>query len=294
MPTPLQLATRSSHLISLCVALLCAAGCNNTAAKPTPASAPKSSFMDATARATAAKAAAQHPAFKVFMQKIDKPVVIVVAEDTTDEQMKNLLWFFRTQIRQEKYKELGLQPTETVFDKPTYSAGRIDVYRGAKCAKEVYITSGPDPCGSTVSHRSVNYHWGDSGDRHSDGGDIITQDGKDILVFNSNDGWQTEEEAQKDPDGKLKQATDARIRYAQTQNIDMVKRSYDTRFYVDEPSDVLNIVSRQFLVEASMNSFLTQLKILELDHMCALHFKAVNLIPRGLAGKSYPLDCSTK
>ncbi len=279
--------------VSLLCGAMALAGCKSKPVEQAPAPAPKKpAVMDAAARAKAAAAAAAHPAFKIFKQKIDMPVVIVVAEKTTDEQLKNLLWFLRGKVRDDKFKELGLQPTADQFDTPGYSSGRIDVYRGAKCANEVFITSGPDPCGSTVSHRSANYHWGDGGNRHADGGSVIGQDGKDTLVFDAGDGWQSDAEAAKDPDGSVKKLDQARIRYAQEQTAEMLKKQYDTRFYVDEPDDVLNVVSRQFLVEATMNSFLTQFKVLELDHACALHFTGINLIPRGQKGHVYPLDCS--
>src|ERR1700728_2248264 len=111
-----QLAARIAFL---CAATLCVAGCKDKPATPAATvPAPKPTLMDATARAAASQSAAQHPDFKVFLQKIDMPTILVVPENTTDDQLKNLLWFLRIKVREGKFKELGLHPTTTLFDTP--------------------------------------------------------------------------------------------------------------------------------------------------------------------------------
>jgi hypothetical protein len=295
MKTLIQYAARPFSSIFMCAALLCATGCSTSTPAPTskPTAEAKPNVMSAADRSAAAQKAAAHPAFKVYLQKIDIPTVIVVAENTTDDQLKNLLWYLRAEIRQDKFKELGMKPTRVLFDEPGYSSGTISIYRGTKCANEMYTTGGPDPCGSSI-HKSAAYHWGDGGNRHADGASIITQDGKEVMVFDAEDGWQTDEESQKDPAGSLKKEVNARIKFAQAQTAEQVKKQYDIRFYVDDPDDVLNITSRQFLVPATENSFLSQLQVLDHDDMCSLHFKSINLIARGSTSRLVPLDCSKK
>jgi hypothetical protein len=287
-----QLAAHTARIAILGAAIVSAAGCKSNPAAPAAATpAPKPTLMDATTRATAAQSAAQHPDFKVFLQKIDMPAILVVPENTTDDQLKNLLWLLRIKVREGKFKELGLHPTTTLFDTPGYSSGVINIYRGTRCAKEMYTTSGPDPCGASI-HKSASYHWGDGGDPHSDGGDIDPAGGPDTLLFTADDGFQTDEEAAKDPTGSLRKAAVARIHYATAQNAKQTKQHTDIRFYIDQPDDQLNIVSYQLATEAGQQTFLKQLLILDQDRLCPLGFKSIRLGVRGSPGKSYPLDCA--
>jgi hypothetical protein len=276
----LQLATLITATFTL--------GCNSKPA-PTPAN-PKPTLMDATARATITTTAAQHPSFKVFLQKIDLPTILVVPEATTDDQLKSLLWFLRIQVRDGNFKALGLHPTATVFDKPSYTSGVLNIYRGDRCAREMYITTGPDPCGPSI-HKSASYHWGDGGDPRSDGGDIDPAGGPDTLLFTADDGFQTDTEAAQDPTGALHKATVARIQYTTAQNAKQTKQRTDIRFSIDQPDDQLNIVSYQLATEAGQKTFLSQLLILEQDHLCPLGFKSIHLGTRTSPGKSYPLAC---
>ena len=285
----LKSATRSAFL---CMAIAFTIGCKEKSAAPAaPAPEPKPVLMDATARAAATQSAAQHPDFKVFLQKIDMPAIVVVPENTTDDQLKNLLWFLRIKVREGKFKELGLHPTTTLFDMPGYSSGVINIYRGARCAKEMYTTDGPDPCGASI-HKSASYHWGDGGDPRADGGDIDASGVPDTLLFTADDGFQTDEEAAKDPTGSLHKAAVARIRFTTGENAKQTKQHTDIRFYIDQPDDQLNVVSYQLASEAGQQTFLKQLLILDQDRLCPLGFKSINLGVRGSPGKPYPLTCT--
>jgi hypothetical protein len=290
----LKPAARKARIALLCATILCSIGCKEKTAAPvatTPASTP--TVMDATARAAAAQSASQHPDFKIFLQKIDMPTILVVSENTADDQLKNLLWFLRIKVREGKFKELGLHPTTTLFDTPSYSSGVINIYRGARCAKEMYTTNGPDPCGASI-HKSASYHWGDGGDPRADGGDIDPAGGPDTLLFTADDGFQTDEEVAKDPTGSLRKAATARIHYTVTENAKQTKQHTDIRFYIDQPDDQLNVVSYQLATDAGQGLFLKQLLILDRDDLCSLNFKSIKLGVRGSPGKSYPLNCAAQ
>ncbi len=281
--------------VLLCLALALATGCKSTPAPPKPAttSAPQPGpVMDATGRANAAQLAASHPPFKLFLQKIDMPTILVVPETTTDDQLKSLLWHLRTMARSGKFRDLGLQPTASLFDRPGYSSGVFNIYRGPRCAREMYIPSGPDPCGSSI-HRSASYHWGEGGNRNADGADTVTQSGATVLVFDSTDGWQTEDEAASDPDGSKARQSAARIRYSLTETAKQVKQRADIRFSVDEPTDQLDAISYQFATDQGQKTFLNELLTLNRDQLCTLGFTTVRLGVRGSPGKPYPIDCPT-
>jgi hypothetical protein len=290
----LQPAARKTRIAILCAAILCLIGCKDKPATPAAATpAPKPVLMDAPARAAAAQSAAQHPDFKVFLQKIDMPTILVVPETTTDDQLKNLLWFLRIKVREGKFKELGLHPTITFFDTPSYASGVINIYRGDRCAKEMYTTEGADPCGASI-HKSASYHWGDGGDPRADGGDIDPAGGPDNLLFTADDGFQTDEEAAQDPTGALHKTAIARIHYTVTENAKQTKQRTDIRFYIDQPDDQLNVVSYQLATETGQQTFLKQLLILDQDRLCPLGFKSIKLGVRGSPGKPYPLTCTSQ
>jgi len=280
-----------------CITLACSfaltIGCKSKPAPPAAAApAPKPVLMDAATRATTAAAAQQHPTFKVFLQQPELPTILVVAETTTDAQLKDLLWYLRTEVQSGHFKELGIHPTTTVFDIPSYSSGTLNIYRGTNCAREMYITSGLDPCGPSI-HKAAAYHWGNAGDPRSDSADIVSSTGDDAILFTSADGWQTNEEAQADPNGTLRKAAHERINYTTTQNAEQIKQVTDIRFYIDQPNDELGIISYQLATPEAQKSFLTQYLTLEQDHLCPLGFKSIKLGIRGKPGTSYPIDCTT-
>lgn len=294
MDDRLQLATRIS--ITLLGAAVCTLGCNSkpgtpAAAPAKPTAAPQPAVMDASTRAHDAQLAAQHPTFKVFLQSTEKPTILVVPENTTDDQLVDLLWSLRTEVQSGHFKQLGLKPTTTVYGVPGYSSGNLSVYRGEKCAREMYTTNGPDPCGSAI-HKSATYHWGDGGDSTADGADIVTENGTDKTIFTSEDGWQTQEDAQADPDGHLRQAARARVQYATRQNEDATKQRTLVRFAVAQPDTTLRVVSYTLADDADQKSFFTEFWTLEDDHLCALGFKALELGPEGKPGKTFPLQCA--
>lgn len=266
-------------------------GCQPPPPKPIPEPTPKPAMMPPSVRAEKAQLAAAHPPSKLFLQKIDMPTVVVVAETTPNEQMKALLWYLRTKIRTNAFKDLGLKPTDTFYGAPGYTSGIVDIYRGSKCASEKYTPQGhPDPCGPSI-HKSASYHWGDGNDPHADGAYLVAETGAVTPVFESTDHWQTEAEAQSDPDGAHAQATTARIRYATAETAKQSKRGSDLKFYVAEPTDELNALSYQFADQPGQKRFLNEYVFLEQEHLCAAGFLTIKLAAAPKPGTSYPIHC---
>ncbi len=288
--------SRHLHLAACALALLALAGCkssppapkrptaSSTTASPTP--------MSPQARAEAARQAAAHPPYKLFLQKPDLPTILVVPETTTDDQLKSLLWHLRTEVRNAHFKQLGLHSTATLYDRPGYTSGILNIYRGPKCASEMYTPAGhPDPCGPSI-HKAASYHWGDGGNPHADEADLTTATGATQTVFDSTDGWQTEDEARTDPTGAQASAFAKRIQYALAQTAQATKQHTDLRFLIETPQDQLTILSYQFTTEPTRHTFLTQFLTLEQDHLCPLGFQTIRLATRTTPGTPYPIPCA--
>lgn len=133
------------------------------------------------------------PKFRVFKFKTDVPTAYVVPVETTDEQIKTLLWYFRKNVRAGDFKKIGLtQPTALQWGQRGYKSGMLSVYRGAKCANEGYISDAQVESGNLGlcgygDHDDAYYQWGipnPTKDRNGffDEG-MIRKDGQETLVF---------------------------------------------------------------------------------------------------------------
>jgi hypothetical protein len=122
------------------------------------------------------------PKFRIYKFKNDgiSPTSVVVPVNTTDEQLKSLIWFFRQKVRSHDFKSIGVKEQ---LD------GILLVYRGKKCAtEEIDITASAGKCGDGY-HDDAFYQWGIEGDYNKDSGSIRVN-GDDTVVFNYKDGWQ--------------------------------------------------------------------------------------------------------
>ena len=287
-------AVKTNLLVSLLAYAVASAmsGCKAPAPKPSDSRSSSSPTpMSPAARAEAARLAAAHPTYKLFLQKVDLPTILVVPESTNDDKLKNLLWHLRTEVRNAHFKQLGLHPTATLYDRPGYTSGILNIYRGPKCASEMYTPAGhPDPCGPSI-HKSASYHWGDGANPHADEADLTTPTGATRTIFDSTDGWQTEDEARTDPTGAHARTFAQRIQYATGQTAKQTKQRTDLRFLIDKPEDELTILSYQFAADPARQTFLTQFLTLEQDHLCPLGFKTIRLATRTTPGTSYPIPC---
>jgi len=150
------------------------------------------------------------PKFKVYRSKLDEGTSIVVSSSTSDDQLKSLLWLFREKVRSHRFKDVGiLQPTSKQWGQEGYLSGMIVVYKGNKCASELFSDSGLGPCGYG-DHSAAEYQWGLLVDgvfnTDADSGELTASDGTATTVFDYHDHWQvpadlqggaTEKQAQK-------------------------------------------------------------------------------------------------
>ena len=102
------------------------------------------------------------PSFRVFRSKLDEGASVVVPTNTTDDQVKSLLWLFREKVRSHHFREIGLtHPTSKQWGKEGYLSGTISVYRGEKCAGEDFSDyNGPCVGPGIESHEAAAYQWG--------------------------------------------------------------------------------------------------------------------------------------
>jgi hypothetical protein len=135
------------------------------------------------------------PKFTLFRGKKDEIVTFVVPTDTTDEQLKSLIWLFREKVRSGKYEDIGIfVPTAKQWGVDGYDSGMLAVYRGKKCASEGYVPMAEfqkghlGPCGYG-DHSAAGYQWGINGVPEQDAGDIMTTDGTDVEIFKWTDNW---------------------------------------------------------------------------------------------------------
>jgi hypothetical protein len=68
----------------------------------------QSSASNATPQPHIATPSVPPPKFRIYKLKTDEPTSVVVPVNTTDEQLKSLLWFFREKVRARQFKDIGL------------------------------------------------------------------------------------------------------------------------------------------------------------------------------------------
>lgn len=136
------------------------------------------------------------PKFRLFKFKVDEPTTYVVPVETTDDQLRSLLWFFRQKVRGGEFKDIGItQPTSKQWGAYGYNSGMLVVYRGTKCANEGYISliqaekGNLGPCGYG-EHDAAYYQWGIQADPSKDEAGIKTTNGDTQTVFDFSDNWQ--------------------------------------------------------------------------------------------------------
>ena len=154
------------------------------------------------------------PSFHIFKFKTDGQTTYVVPVDTSDDQLKSLLWLFRSSVRTANFQKIGItQPTTRQWGQLGYTSGDLVVYRGTKCANEGYITEAElekgklGPCGYG-EHDDAYYQWGIDADPNKDDAGIVDKNGNTIAVFDYKDNWHPAAEALA-VDPKVKEHWDA-------------------------------------------------------------------------------------
>lgn len=185
-------------LLLLCVEVIC---CNTSSpeqeptAQQPPAETEKKQEAVAVTRPTIPP-----PTFRVYRSKLDDGTSVIVSPDTTDEQLKSLLWLFRIKVRSHRFNDIGItQPTREQWGKKGYLSGTISVYRDEKCANE-YFSDYTGPCVGPGTHgnEAASYGWGDLIDgvfnADADLGTVYTKDEshnrKPIVVFDDTKHWE--------------------------------------------------------------------------------------------------------
>jgi hypothetical protein len=135
------------------------------------------------------------PTFQVFKFETDVPTSYVVPVNTTDEELKSLLWLFRQKVRAGEFKDIGIpRPTSKQWGELGYKSGMLIVYRGNRCADEEYISDSElkkghlGACGYG-EHDDAYYQWGIDADPNKDGAGIRDKEGNLITVFDYKDNW---------------------------------------------------------------------------------------------------------
>ena len=98
----------------------------------------------------------------------------MVPTNTTDEELKNLLWFFRGKVRPGQFRDIGITgPTSKQWGEYGYKSGMLAIYRGTRCAGEEYVSlqaaahGNLGPCGYG-EHDDADYQWGINADPEKD------------------------------------------------------------------------------------------------------------------------------
>ena len=147
------------------------------------------------------------PKFRVYRSKLGEGTSVVVSPSTSDEQLKSLLWLFREKVRSQRFKDVGiLQPTSKKWGQKGYLSGMIVVFKGGKCASELFSDSpGLGPCGYG-DHSAAQYQWGVLVDGvfnpNADSAEMAASDGTIVTVFDYHDHWQLPDDLQGGADAK--------------------------------------------------------------------------------------------
>jgi len=243
------------------------------------------------------------PKFRVYRSKIDEGTSIVVAPNTTDDQLRSLLWFFRENVRSHHFKEVGiLQPTSRQWGKNGYLSGIISVYRGEKCANEGFN----DYKGSCDDdNEAATYQWGllvdGAFNTDADAASIYDSNRNLIEVFDYKDHWQLPPAVQAGLDAERKTDQDKEKLRAETRKL--VAEELDEKLRAsgfdinvrarDESGEELALDSEMFKDTATRVEFLSRVLPKWRRDLCTAGFRQVRLMRGGFfsTGNAYSLGC---
>jgi len=245
------------------------------------------------------------PKFRIFRAKLDEGISVVVAPATSDEQLKGLLWFFREMVRSHQFKEIGItQPTSKHWGKAGYLSGMISIYRGAKCANELFSdVTGKGPCGED-DHAAAYYQWGllvnGTFDTDADSASIFSPNSS-TKVFDYEDNWQLPADLQSKLDAeKHAEEEHANLQqqgkelFAQELQRRITALGYDITVSASHvESDELVLDSDMFKDTPTRVEFLNSVLPSWRNDLCRSGFTQVRLIRGGFfsTGDSYSIGC---
>jgi hypothetical protein len=246
------------------------------------------------------------PTYRLYRFKFDESIgssiiSYVVPTNTTDDQLKSLVWLFREKVRSHKFRDISItQPTSKNFGKKGYLQGILSIYRGEKCAAEQF-SDAVGPCGD-AEHDAAYYQWGVFGDNPNNGIDqnkdeagIRLASDNILKVFDYKDGWQpTKNEADKEKEveesAKQKILERSREQYANALHASLREQGYDIT--VTELGDKLILAADLFKDTRTRVQFLSRIRKSNAD-LCKMGFRAVNIGGSGLfsSSENYSLGC---
>lgn len=264
--------------------------------KPTPDSSNSMAQQSSTAASPqTARPNIPPPEFHIYKSKLDQPTAVVVPPNTTDEQLKSLLWFFREKVRSHQFKDIGLtQPTAKQWGNKGYLSGMLVVYRGEKCANEGYVDAN-SPCGYG-EHDDAVYQWGIDADPNKDSGSIRVN-GNDTLVFDYSDGWQVSPAVQARLEAQIKFEQAQRDLFAEQLQQKLTSMGYEITVWVhgegNDRGRELNLDSQMFKDTATRVQFINGVLPEWRKDLCKAGFREVRLRQGGSfeLGQAYSLGC---
>jgi hypothetical protein len=247
------------------------------------------------------------PSFRVFRQEPGLPVSIVVAPEASDEQIRSLLWFFRSKVRAGDFKTIGItQATAKQWGQYGYTSGMLVVYRGTRCANEGYISDTElerdklGPCGYG-EHDDASYQWGLDSDPYKDEAEIIAKNGDVSQVFDYKDGWhapseglQGVSEGMKEEWNAKQQEWEPRQRFAVQMTNVLVQKGIDIHASANEATPTeLDFRSKLFAHLAFQESFINDVLPDIRRELCDAGFRTIRVLkePNSDTGRTYALRC---
>jgi hypothetical protein len=246
------------------------------------------------------QAALKPPKYRVYKSTAEVGTAYIVAVGTTDDELKNLLWFFRNEVRTGRFGDIGITGGQN------NSSGMLLVYRGAKCANEQFLSiaqlekGNHGACGDG-EHDDAYYQWGINGDPLKDSGGIIAKDGDSTEIFNYEDNWHPSSEVSQVVLDKAKESLHARQqeweprqRFAAQIANEFLRRklAIDVSANADEPKE-LDFRSKLFR-DATFRKTFTDTSVSKIrPDLCKAGFQNIRVLTEDEsdAGQSYPLRC---
>jgi hypothetical protein len=238
------------------------------------------------------------PKFHIHRFKVDEPTAIVVPVNTTDEQLKSLLWLFRDKVRSHRFNDIGLtQPTAKQWGNKGYKSGMLVVYRGEKCANEGYVNK-IGPCGYG-DHDDAAYQWGIEADPDKDSASIRVK-GENTAVFDYKDGWQVPPDVRVQLDEEAKADQAQRDVFAQQLQQRLTSMGYEINVWVhgegNDRGRELELDSEMFKDSPTRVQFINEVLPAWKKDLCKAGFRDARLRKGGMLelGEEYSLGCENQ
>jgi hypothetical protein len=236
------------------------------------------------------------PQFTIYRAKANMPVSVLVPVASTDDELKELLWFFRNKVKMKEFKELGIEKAaQTQWGNDRYLSGLLAVYRGSKCAAEEF-TAGNGPCGKG-DHDDAYYQWGLEGDPNKDVGSIRAN-GSFVTVFDFHDGWKLPSEVQAELDKREQLELETRQQFARELQQRVTAMGFDMNLRVHgegiNEGRLLNVESEMFKDTNARVRFINDILPQWKTDLCKAGFRLVRVTQGGTfdEGREYALGCT--